>query len=922
MNDLLPFIISGLAAGAIYGLAGTGLVLTYKTSGLFNFGYGAMATISAYVFYFLQHDQGVDWKYAFILSVLVLGPLMGMLMEPLARRLATQPLIYKVAGTVGIIVCVQGFATIKYGADNTPVTQYFPKGSETFQFAGVNVGYDQLILMVVALVVVFCLFILFAFTRMGTLMRAVVDDADLMDIQGTSPTRVRRIAWSIGSTLASLCGVLVVPIVGLEPIVLTFLIVQAFGAAAVGAFSSIPLTFVGGLIIGLGSDISRKYVLSIDWLSGLPASLPFLLLLAMLLLLPKRKLASPSAVENEAKVPYKGPAAARITAGIAILIPLALVPIFAGVKIGYFTMGLSLMIVLMSLGLLVKTSGQVSLCHAAFMAMGAGLFSYFTVQQGLPWVIALFLAAFLVVPVGALIAIPAIRLSGLFLALATFGFGIMVQQLLYPTEFLFGRSGSGREIPRPGFAQGDNSFYYLVLLFVVVTGLIMVAIHEGRLGRILRGMSDSALAVTTFGLNLNVTKVIVFSISTFFAALGGILYGGTFQFAAAGDPRFMSLFSLVLIVLLVISPFREPWYAIPAAVGVAIPAFWTAADSAYWLNAVTGLAAIAVSVSGGTPVMPERWRVRLTQFFTMRKPNDAAMDRSPKPYSDTSSVRVSSAHGSGDSSDFSTGLEIESLTVQFGGVVAVDNLTLSAPLNRITGLIGPNGAGKTTTFNACSGLVRPTSGRLRLGDVDITKLSPSGRARHGLGRTFQKMELCDALTVAENVALGREAGQAGSRPLLHLAAPRGQHHDTLAATHDALALCGIESIASKRAGELSTGQRRLVELARCLAGPFDVLLLDEPSSGLDAAETASFGSLLHTIVEQRGCGILLVEHDVNLVMSVCKHIYVLDFGKLLFDGPPAEVAASALVQAAYLGGDLSTAGSDGASTEVNDGVKV
>jgi ABC-type branched-subunit amino acid transport system ATPase component/branched-subunit amino acid ABC-type transport system permease component len=936
MTDLLPFIISGLAAGAIYGLAGTGLVLTYKTSGLFNFGYGAMATVSAYVFYWLHVTHQVDWKIAAFISVLVLGPVMGLLMEPLARALSVQPVIHKVVGTVGLIVCVQGLATIKYGVDNISVDQFLPKGTQTFRALGVNIGYDQLTIAVLSLLIVACLYWVFRRTRIGILMRAVVDDADLLDVQGTNPIRIRWVAWVAGSTLAALSGVLVVPIVGLDPIVLSFLVVQAFGAAAVGAFSSIPLTFAGGLLIGVAADICRKFVVSVGWLSGLPAGLPFLVLFFVLLALPKRKLAGNVTAERKLEVNYKGPPLARLTAGIVVLVPLALVPVFAGAKLGFFSMALSLMIVLLSLGLLVKTSGQVSLCHAAFMAIGACMFSNLAVVHHWPWFAALFVAALIVVPVGALIAIPAIRLSGLFLALATFGFGILVEQLFYPLNFMFGKINSGRNIPRPSFAKGDTGFYYLILVFVVLTGLIMIAIHEGRLGRLLRGLSDSPLAMGTFGLNTNVIKVIVFSVSTFFAALGGIFYGASFHFAASGDPRFMSLYSLVLLVILVIAPFREPWYVVPSAIGVAIPAFWTTTNSEYWLNAVTGVFAVITAVVGGAPVMPAGLRAKLDRVFTVGRgsgvtpalagvptsqlaaaanTNGATPAHAPTPANGTvhssapAYVTPSAtvpAHGTpAAESSADAGLHVVGLTVRFGGLVAVDDLTMSAGINRITGLIGPNGAGKTTTFNSCSGLNRPSGGRILIHGEDVSSLSPAARAQRGLGRTFQRMELCDALSVSENVALGREAGQAGSRPLRHLIAPRSQHRVTQRATKEALELCGIANIASRRAGELSTGQRRLVELARCLAGSFDILALDEPSSGLDGQETEHFGELLRTVVRERGCGILLVEHDVGLVMRVCENIYVLDFGKLLFEGNPAAVAASSEVQAAYLGAPVS-----------------
>jgi ABC-type branched-subunit amino acid transport system ATPase component len=163
------------------------------------------------------------------------------------------------------------------------------------------------------------------------------------------------------------------------------------------------------------------------------------------------------------------------------------------------------------------------------------------------------------------------------------------------------------------------------------------------------------------------------------------------------------------------------------------------------------------------------------------------------------------------------------------------------------------------------------------------------------------MALCDRLTVAENVALGRESGLAGGNVLSQLAATRSQRLETEAAAWAAMDLCGIADLAGTQAGALSTGQRRLVELARCLAGRFDILILDEPSSGLDRRETEALARILRRTVEERGCGILLVEHDMELVMSVCAQIYVLDFGRLLFEGDPATVAASPEVQAAYLG---------------------
>jgi ABC-type branched-subunit amino acid transport system ATPase component len=241
-------------------------------------------------------------------------------------------------------------------------------------------------------------------------------------------------------------------------------------------------------------------------------------------------------------------------------------------------------------------------------------------------------------------------------------------------------------------------------------------------------------------------------------------------------------------------------------------------------------------------------------------------------------------------------------------VHAVQDVTLMAPMGSITGLVGPNGAGKTTTFNACSGLVRPSEGDIVLHGRNVTSLGPAGRSRFGLGRSFQRVELFTSLTVRENVALGREASLAGANPARQLVSSTAQRTMVRRAVDDAMELTGIGPLADLQAGLLPTGQRRMVELARVLAGPFDLLLLDEPSSGLDASETRRFGEILRGAVAERGVGILLVEHDMALVRQVCQHIYVLDFGRLVFEGSGAEMLASPIVRSAYLGSEGVEAG--------------
>jgi ABC-type branched-subunit amino acid transport system ATPase component len=251
----------------------------------------------------------------------------------------------------------------------------------------------------------------------------------------------------------------------------------------------------------------------------------------------------------------------------------------------------------------------------------------------------------------------------------------------------------------------------------------------------------------------------------------------------------------------------------------------------------------------------------------------------------------------------SFGLEIHGLTVAFGGNVAVNDVSLSAPRGSITGLIGPNGAGKTTTFNACSGLLKPKKGSIRLFGDDVTTASPGSRARAGLGRTFQKVEVCDSMTVAENVRVGAEARSAGNSPLKQICGSRRETKRIAESAAQALERCHITHLSRKSVASLSTGQRRLIELARVLAGGFPFLLLDEPSSGLDDAETNQFAAILRQAVTELDIGILLVEHDMGLVMGLSNNIYVLDFGQLIFEGSSKEAQDSDVVRNAYLGKD-------------------
>lgn len=526
LESWAPFIVIGLATGSVFGLAGIGLVLTFKTTGVFNFAHGGIAAAAAYVFYDLHHEAGLPWPLALLISVVAFGVVVGVFLEWIARALGESRVVISIVATVGLLVGIQGLLALQWGSATLPFPVFLP--TSTVRVAGVEVGYWEIIVALVGLATAVGLLVFFRRARLGLAMRAVVDDPTLLSLSSIPPVRVRRAAWILGSSFAALSGVLVAMYLGRDPLLLTLLVVQAFGAAAVGRFSSMPLTYVGGLIVGIGSQVATRYTADYDWLQGLPTSFPFVVLFVALLVTPARRLAvrAPAAVISRARVPAAWSPRRRMIALASVAVVVWFIPTVVGTNLPGFTQAALLMPMLLSLGLLVWTSGQISLSHAAFVALGATTYSHLTAGAGLPFLPALVLAGVAVVPMGAVVALPAIRQSGIYLALATFGFGLLVQQMLYRRGWMFGDFGF-REATRPEWwlfdATDDRTFFVLVSAVAVVCIGLVAAIQRSRLGRVLRALGDSPAALSSLGADANMARLLVFCVAGFFAGISGAL---------------------------------------------------------------------------------------------------------------------------------------------------------------------------------------------------------------------------------------------------------------------------------------------------------------------------------------------------------------------------------------------------------------
>jgi ABC-type branched-subunit amino acid transport system permease subunit len=600
VKEFIPYIIFGFATGSIYGISAMGLVLTYKTSGLFNIGHGAVCAAGAYAFYTLRQEHGVPWPIAALIVVFVFGPLTGLILERLAVALAPVPTAFKIVGTVGVLVALQALITLIFSGQGLVFDTFLPQ-DKAFTISGTSVTYDQLITFLLGVAAAIALSLFFRRTRLGTAMRGVVDDPSLLDMTGQSPINVRRSAWVIGSSFAAISGVLFASSQAqLDVNVLSLLVVQAFGAATIARFQSLPLCFVGGIIVGLAQKILSKEVGGHTSLQGLDLALPFLVLFVGLLVIPRNKLVeSGRQIKSRAVPPSSLPARVRAGGFSAALVVALLVPHlgFVGAHLPAYDQAMTQVILFVSLHLLVRTSGQISLCHFGFAAIGACGLGHM-LGDGMPWALAVLMGGLFCIPPAIVIAVPAIRLSGLYLGLATLGFGIMLSQYFYGKSYMFGFGNLATR--RPAGFHDDKTYYYLVLAVAIAAILVVLLVERSRLGRLLRGMSDSPIALSTLGLSVNVSRVIVFCISGFLAGISGALYASLFGSVSPSSFNYVN--SLVILAVLAISGRRTAFVAVVAPILLyVVPSYISDPDLNTGLQMLFGLAAIfaAANAQGG-----------------------------------------------------------------------------------------------------------------------------------------------------------------------------------------------------------------------------------------------------------------------------------------------------------------------------------
>lgn len=532
MDKLLVFTLIGLSTGAIYAVAASGLVLTYTTSGIFNLAHGATGMLAAFVYWQLRFDW--DWPAPLALGtvLLVLCPLYGALVERfIMRGLQNTSDVVKLSVTVGLLAASIGLANWLWPSDsNREAYLGFFQGS-TVEILGYNVSWHKIITFACAVGLAVSLRIALYRTRGGVAMRAVVDDRSLAELHGGSPNRVSMLSWAGSAALAGLAGILLAGEVQLniEPLVL--LVVNSYAAAIVGRLRSLPLTFVGALIIGLldsyyvaysGDSWFPKEVAGFS-LTGLGGSLPLITLFVALILLPQTRLrAGVVRIREETRAP----AWSTAVLGAALLV--AFTVAISGMLTRSNTLlvidGFLFAIAALSLVPLTGYAGQVSLAPLTFAGLGA---IAMTKLPGDGSLLSLIGAVAIVAVVGAVVALPALRLSGIYLALATAAFAVLVSRLVFNQRQTFQAGNLDVPTLQVPFVEIDTPRARLIMLSVAfsVLGLGVIALRRSPFGRRLIALKDSPVAAATLGMNLTGVKVAAFAISAAIGACAGALAG-------------------------------------------------------------------------------------------------------------------------------------------------------------------------------------------------------------------------------------------------------------------------------------------------------------------------------------------------------------------------------------------------------------
>ena len=896
-------LVQGLVVGLGYGLLAMGLVLIYRTSRVLNFAHGQLGVLSAILLSKLVVDDHVPYGLA-LAGALVVAAVVGATSELVLRRLFVRPRVIVMVATIGLAQVLYLLTLVPivrpkklYTAYPVPFHVSFSIGSQLFQAGDV-------VTLLAAPVVAVALAVFFVRSRTGLNMRAIAENSESARLSGIRVRRTSTLAWVLAAVLSAITAILASPAkansftqsLGPE------LLLRALAAALIGAMTSLPVAFVAGIAIGIFEQV-------ISWNYPSTANLEtamFAVLLAVLVIGVRRLRRGPRDEErsswrltSETRAPATDPrlgrAAWALVAVVAVLLPLV-----ADSSRNFLISRIYVYaLVALSLTVLTGWAGQVSLGNFGLVAVGAIVAARMIPHQSI--LLALLVAGILGAGVAVLIGIPALRIRGLYLAVTTLGFALFMNVAVLPTTCwhtpLVGwkvctglPDPASTLITRPSIfgisLHSQRAVDYFVLGILAIAVVVVRTWRDRGVARGLIAVRDNEIGAAAMGSRVMVHKLSAFALSGALAGVAGVCFAlVTERFSAV---TFAPSLSLVVVAMVVIGGLGSVEGALlGAAYLIGIPAAFGSGPTVQFITSGVGLLLFLLYLPDGLAGLLQRIGVRLAGALPpipapRAAPAIAAAPEQPRPGAE---------------------LVLADLGVSFGGLDAVAGVSFTAAPGEVVGIIGPNGSGKTTLLDAVSGLVPLAGGSVALDGEDLVDYQPADRAWLGLTRSFQDCRLYPELTVAQSLMVAEDA----RRPVrigattVQLPAARRAEAEKRAAVEELLETLHLQGFRDKLICELSTGTRRIVDLATLVAARPRVLLLDEPTAGLAQREAEAFGPLLREIHGVTGATVVIVEHDVPLTMSLCDRLIVMEAGRLVSIGTPRQVMEDPVAIAAYLG---------------------
>lgn len=900
------FLVDGAVTGLTYGLLAVGLVLIYRSSGIINFAYAEVGAFSAS----LLALAVIEWHWPFVAAAVfavAAGAALSAVIElTVIRRLFDAPRVIVLIATVGVAELV---LLLRVVLPKVTGFHRYPAAFEgRWDLGWFTLRSDQLVVCVSVPILVLLLTWFLNRTLIGTAIRGAASNPEACRLMGVNVRTLSTLVWLIAGGLSAVAAMVVRPLEGLpvtagagslDARVLTV----ALAAALVARMRSMPIAILAGVALGV---IERVLLVNMP---GTPGAMSGVVLLVVLVAVlwssgitdgraTRWSFASArAALDDRVRTTWLGRHLEHLgllaLAIVAFALPLLVTrpsrhQLFAQVAV--------FALVSLSVTVLTGWAGQLSLGQFAF----AGLGTFTTaalMSNGLGFIVSALFASALGLAAAIIVGLPALRVRGLLLAVTTLAFAVFCASWLLDLDILDGGRPSIR-IPRTIEAGLDLSsqrtFYWLCLVVLAIAMSLTARLRRRGIGRRLIAVRENETAAASMTISPARTKLFAFALGGSLAALAGALYGGVL--GRLDTAAFAPELSVKVVAIAVIGGLGSVTGAVIGAIWViGLPALFDNSPEVSLATSGIGLLVLLMYFPGGLVELLHRLRSAIHRRLLARMPEATAVPRPALPVRSVSSTSTASDVAA---------LEAVDVTVRFGVTTAVDRMSLTVAPGEIVGLIGANGAGKTTFMNAIGGYVSST-GCIRLHGAELSGSSPATRARLGLGRGFQNAELYADLTVRETVQVALEARHRTSVTATVLATPWGLRRERRQGREadELIAFLGLGRYANAVIGNLSTGTRRITELACILALDARMVCLDEPTAGVAQKETEAFGPLLRQLRREFDLSILIIEHDMPLVMSISDRVYCMAEGRSISTGTPDQVRNDPAVIASYLGTD-------------------